>query len=154
MSLDPAVILQALNIVLQPLTLTLIILGVLLGIVFGVIPGLTAALAVALLVPFTFDMEPGLAMSLLVAVYVGGLSGSCVTAILIRMPGTPASVATLLDGFPMAQNGLAGQAIGNAVVASFFGTVISGTFLVLLAPLMATFALKFHFAELDRKSVV
>ncbi len=153
MSLDPAVILQALDIVLQPWNLMLIIFGVLLGIVFGVIPGLTAALAVALLVPFTFAMEPRLAMSLLVAVYVGGLSGSCVTAILIRMPGTPASVATLLDGFPMAQNGLAGQAIGNAVVASFFGTVISGIFLVLLAPLMAAFAIKFHFAEFVAVSV-
>ncbi len=153
MSLDPAVILQALDLVLQPWNVMLIVFGVLLGIVFGTIPGLTAALAIALLLPFTFAMEPREALSLLVAVYVGGLSGSCITAILIRMPGTPASVATLLDGFPMAQKGLAGQAIGNAVVASFFGTVISGIFLVLLAPLMAAFAIKFHFAEYVAVSV-
>ncbi len=79
--------------------------------------------------------------------FVGGVSGACVTAILIRMPGTPASVATLLDGFPMAQQGRAGAALGNAVVASFFGTIISGFFLVLLAPLLAAFALEFHFPE-------
>ncbi len=131
----------------------ILVLGVLGGIIVGIIPGLGVVMAVALLIPFTFTMRPEVGLSLLVGVFVGGVSGSCVTAILIRMPGTPASVATLLDGFPMARNGRAGEAIGNAVVASFFGTVISGILLVLLAPLIAAFALMFHFAEYVAVSV-
>ena len=147
MSFDINVVLQGLSLVLEPWTMVMIVCGVLGGIIMGVIPGLTATLAVALLIPFTFDMVPQVAMSLLVVVYVGGISGGCMTAILIRMPGTPASVATLLDGYPMTQQGRGGSAIGNAVVASFFGTVISGVFLVLAAPVLADFALSFFYAE-------
>lgn len=132
---------------MNPFTLLLMVLGVLYGIVIGVIPGLSSTMAVALMIPFTFSMQPELAMSLLVVVYVGGLSGGCITAILIRMPGTPASVATILDGFPMNQQGQGGQAIGNAVVASLFGTLISGVFLVIMAPILAEVALKFFYAE-------
>jgi putative tricarboxylic transport membrane protein len=146
-SLDPALVLQSLARVLEPFNIFIIVAGVVGGIIVGIIPGLGVVMAVALLIPFTFTMAPEVGMSMLVAVFVGGVSGSCVTAILIRMPGTPASVATLLDGFPMAQQGRAGAALGNAVVASFFGTVISGLFLVMLAPLLAAFALEFHFPE-------
>ena len=146
-SLDPAVVLAALARVLEPYNLLMIVAGVVGGIVIGVIPGLGVVMAVGLLIPVTFTMPPEVSMSLLVAVFVGGVSGSCVTAILIRMPGTPASVATVIDGFPMAQRGEGGRALANAVVASFFGTVISGAILVLLAPLVAAFALRFHFPE-------
>ena len=146
-TLDPGVVLHGLARVLEPFSLFVIVCGVIGGIVVGIIPGLGVVMAVALLIPFTFTMAPEVGMSLLVAVFVGGISGGCVTAILIRMPGTPAAVATLLDGFPMAQQGRAGAAIGNAVVASFFGTVLSGAFLVMLAPLLAAFALEFHFPE-------
>jgi putative tricarboxylic transport membrane protein len=145
--LDPAVVIEGLRHVLTPTNLLIIIAGVVGGVIVGIIPGLGVVMAVALLIPFTFTMRPEVGLSLLIGVFVGGVSGGCVTAILIRMPGTPASVATLIDGFPMARQGRAGEAIGNAVVASFFGTVISGIFLVLLAPLLAAFALKFHFAE-------
>ena len=145
--LDLDVILKALDQVLHLKNLLIIFGGVLGGIVVGIIPGLSSTMAVALMIPFTFSMLPEMALSLLVSVFVGGVSGGCVTAILIRMPGTPASIATLLDGYPMAQEGRAGQAIGNAVVASFFGTVISGIVLVLMAPSLAEFAVKFHFAE-------
>jgi putative tricarboxylic transport membrane protein len=141
------IVLQGLEMVTRPANLLVIFFGVLGGIIVGIIPGLSSTMAVALMIPFTFAMSPPMAMSLLTAVFVGGVSGGCVTAILIRMPGTPASVATILDGFPMAQKGLAGQAIGNAVIASFFGTIISGIFLVLLAPGLANMAMKFHFAE-------
>lgn len=147
MGWESDVVLQALSQITQPWNLLVIFLGVLGGIVVGIIPGLSSTMAVALMIPFTFAMSPSMAMSLLTAVFVGGVSGGCVTAILIRMPGTPASVATILDGFPMAQKGLAGQAIGNAVIASFFGTIISGVFLVALAPSLANMAMKFHFAE-------
>jgi len=146
-SLDPEAVIAGLGHVLEPWNLLMILAGVLGGIIIGIIPGLGVVMAIGLLIPVTFTMAPELGMSLLVAVFVGGVSGSCVTAILIRMPGTPSSVATLLDGFPMAQKGEAGRALGNAVVASFFGTMISGVLLVLLAPLLAAFALKFHFAE-------
>lgn len=146
-TIDFQVIAAALSSVLQPMSLLIIFLGVLGGIVVGIIPGLSTTMAVALVIPFTFAMPPEIAMSLLVAVFVGGVSGGLVTAILVRMPGTPASIATLLDGFPMAQKGKAGQAIGNAIVASFFGTVVSGVILVLMAPVLASFAVKFFFSE-------
>lgn len=147
MSLDPAAIWAGLSSILQPLTLLIMVLGVLGGILVGIIPGLSATMAVALLIPFTFNMEPSIAISLMVVVYVGGISGGCLSAILIRMPGTPSSVATVLDGFPMTQKGEGGRAIGNAVIASLFGTLISGVFLVIMAPMLAEFALKFFFAE-------
>ncbi|MEM8579884.1 MAG: tripartite tricarboxylate transporter permease [Pseudomonadota bacterium] len=145
--LDIEGITAGLAVVLQLQTLTLIVVGVLVGIMVGVIPGLSATMAVVLLIPFTFQMDPVTAMALLVVVYVGGLSGGALTAILIRMPGTPASVATTLDGYPMAQQGRAGQAIGNAVVASFVGTVISAVFLITFAPWLAEFAIKFFYPE-------
>lgn len=144
---DLSVVLTALNHVLQPWNLLILALGAIGGTIIGIIPGLGTVMAVTILIPFTFTMAPEVGISLLVAVFVGGVSGGCVTAILMRMPGTPASVATVLDGFPMARQGRAGQAIGNAVVASFFGTTISGILLVIFAPLLAAFALKFYFPE-------
>jgi putative tricarboxylic transport membrane protein len=145
--LDIDGIMAGLQIVTEPMTLLLIIAGVLIGIMVGVIPGLSATMAVVLLIPFTFQMNPVTAMALLVVVYVGGISGGALTAILMRMPGTPASVATTLDGYPMAQQGRAGEAIGNAVVASFIGTVISAIFLISFAPSLARFAVKFFYPE-------
>jgi putative tricarboxylic transport membrane protein len=147
MSFDPAVILAALENVLVPWNLVFLVLGVIGGLLVGIIPGLGPTLAVALLIPVSYSMPPEAGLSLLIAVYVGGMSGGFVTAVLIRMPGTPASMATLLDGFPMAQKGQAGAAIGNAIVANFAGTVISAICLVAFAPLLAAFALKFSFAE-------
>lgn len=145
--LDIESISAGLSVILQFQNLLLIVAGVLIGIMVGVIPGLSATMAVVLLIPFTFQMTPVAAMSLLVVVYVGGVSGGALTAILIRMPGTPASVATTLDGYPMARQGRAGQAIGNAVVASFIGTVISAVFLITFAPWLAKFAIKFFYPE-------
>jgi len=140
-------ILQALPLVLTPANILLIALGVLLGIIVGIIPGLSAAMAVALLIPFTYSLPPENGMSLLVAVFVGGISGGCVTAILLRMPGTPSSVATLLDGFPMAQKGEAGRALGLAIVSSMIGTMISAAILIAAAPAAARFAVMFYFPE-------
>lgn len=128
-------------------SLLILTLGTIGGIIIGVIPGLGTAMAVAVLIPVTFTLPPQVGIGLLVAVFVGGITGGCMSAILMRMPGTPASIATTLDGFPLTQQGRAGEAIGNAVVASFFGTIISGVVLILLTPLLAGFALTFHFAE-------
>jgi len=140
-------IVQGCSAVLTPVNLLIMFSGVIFGIVLGIIPGLGPALGIALLIPFTFGMTADVGMSLLTAVFVGGISGGCVTAILIRIPGTPGAIATLMDGFPMTQKGMAGQAIGNAVVASLVGTVISGMFLVTLAPILASVAVKFFFAD-------
>ena len=147
MSGDSAIF-EALALVTSPMMLLVIGLSVVGGIIVGAIPGLTATMALALLIPVSYSLPPDQGIAMMVAVYVGGISAGALTAILIRMPGTPAAVATVADGFPMAQQGRAGQAIGNAVVASFAGTVISGVCLVLFAPTLADFAVKFFFSEI------
>jgi hypothetical protein len=96
-------ILAALQSTLALSNLAILVAGTLIGVIIGIIPGLGTVMAVALLIPFTFGMAPEMGISLLVAVFVGGVSGGCVTAILLRMPGTPSSVATVLDGYPLAQ---------------------------------------------------
>lgn len=118
-------------------------LGVLLGILVGAIPGLTATMLIALSLPFTFSMEPIPAISMLVGMYIGGVSGSLITAIVMRMPGTPASVITTLDGYPMALRGEAGKALALAIWASFFGGLISWVFLVLLSEPLSRLAVRF-----------
>jgi putative tricarboxylic transport membrane protein len=139
--------LDAIPILFTPFNLFLIASGVLIGVVVGIIPGLSAAMAVALLIPFTYDLEPINGMAMLVAVFVGGISGGSITAVLLRIPGTPSSVATLLDGYPMASGGQAGRAIGLAVFSSMVGTLISAAILIVAAPLAAAFAVKFYFPE-------
>lgn len=139
--------LEAIPILFTPLNLLLISAGVLVGIIVGIIPGLSASMAVALLIPFTYGLEPINGMAMLIAVFVGGISGGSITAVLLRMPGTPSSVATLLDGYPMASSGQAGRAIGLAVFSSMVGTLISAAILIIAAPLAAAFAVKFYFPE-------
>lgn len=88
-------------------SLLIMSLGVFYGIVFGAIPGLTSSVAVALIIPLTFGMAPALAINLLIAVYVGGVSGGLISSILLKIPGTPSSIMTVLDGYPLAQQGQA-----------------------------------------------
>ncbi|QDU41192.1 Tripartite tricarboxylate transporter TctA family protein [Maioricimonas rarisocia] len=116
-----------------PESLGLMLVGTLLGIVVGGIPGFTGAMLIALTLPLTFGMTGEQAMMLLVAMYVGSVSGGLVTATLLRMPGTPASIMTTLDGYPLAQRGEAGRALGLGVCASFIGGLVSWGALVLLA---------------------
>ena len=101
--------------VFDPVTLALIVGGVVGGIVFGAIPGLSAFTALALFLPMTFTMEPVNGISFLIAIYVGGLSGGLISAVLLGIPGTPSSIATCFDGYPMARNGEAGKALGTAI---------------------------------------
>jgi len=124
-------------------SLFMIVLGVFVGIIFGSIPGLTTTMAVALCLPLTFGMPPAIAMSLLMGLYIGGTSGGLISAILINIPGTPASVATCWDGHPMASRGEAGKALGAGVVFSFLGTLLSIVALVFIAPPLAELALLF-----------
>lgn len=129
--------------VFSPLTFFFIVLGVLLGIVVGAIPGLTGSMLIALSLPFTFTMEAVDAISMLIAMYVGAVSGSLVTAVLIRMPGTAAAVITVMDGYPMTLQGKAGRALGLSISVSFVGGVISWAFLVALARPLSTIAVGF-----------
>jgi putative tricarboxylic transport membrane protein len=125
----------------------LMTLGVTVGIIFGAIPGLTATLAIALLIPITFTMSPIPALLLLLGIYNGGMFGGSITAITIRTPGTPAAAVTQLDGYPMAQRGEAGKAIGTACIASTFGGLMSAMIMIVLAPLLAKAALAFSPVE-------
>lgn len=117
----------------QPQPAILLVLGTALGIVVGAVPGLTGAMLIALTLPLTFNMQCHDALVLLVSMYVGSISGGLITATLLRMPGTPASIMTTLDGFPMARDGQPGRALGLGITASFVGGLVSWIFLWLLA---------------------
>ncbi len=129
--------------VLSLQAMALMLVGVVLGIIFGVIPGLSAATAVALFLPLTFGMDPIVAIALMMALYIGGSSGGFIAAILVNIPGTPASVATTFDGYPMARRGEAGRAMGASVVFSFIGGLFSIIALLFIAPPLASFAMRF-----------
>lgn len=127
----------------EPYLWVLLIVGIFFGMVLGAIPGLTAALAVSLVLPFTFAMSANQGLSLLIAVYVGGISGGLVSAILLNIPGSPASLVTCFDGSPMAKNGRANDALTLGVFSSFVGGTLSLIALVMIAPALAKVALKF-----------
>lgn len=117
--------------------------GVAIGVVVGAIPGLTTTMAVALALPFTFSLEPITGILLLVGIYKGGMYGGSITAILIRTPGSPAAACTVLDGYPLAQQGKAKKALKMALYASFVADFISNLALIFFAGFLATFALNF-----------
>jgi putative tricarboxylic transport membrane protein len=121
----------------------LMCLGMIVGIIFGALPGLTAVMAVALLMPLTFFMPLNVGLPMLLAVYCGGIYGGSITACLIRTPGTPASAATTLEGYPMAQKGRPGEALSTAVLASWFGGIFSAICLTFFAPVLGKAALAF-----------
>jgi putative tricarboxylic transport membrane protein len=129
--------------ILTPTGLFLIFVGTSLGIIVGAIPGLTGAMVIALTLPLTYTMHADQAMMLLVAMYVGSISGGLITATLLRMPGTPASVMTTLDGYPMAKSGRPGRALSLSIMASFAGGMISWVFLIALSKPMADLSTKF-----------
>ncbi|WP_417420614.1 tripartite tricarboxylate transporter permease [Halomonas sp.] len=124
-----------------------IALGVVIGVTVGSIPGLTATMAVALALPFTFSMQPVAAILLLVGIYKGGMYGGSITAILIRTPGSPASACTLLDGYPMAQQGNAKKALKAALFSSVIADFISNIALIFFAAYLAKIALNFGAPE-------
>ena len=117
------------------------------GIIVGALPGLTGTMAMALLLPLTYGLSSIPGMMLLLGVYCGGIYGGSITAILINTPGTPASAATSLDGYPMAQAGHGLRALHTALAASTVGGLFSVIVLLFLAPPIAQFALKFGPAE-------
>jgi putative tricarboxylic transport membrane protein len=124
-------------------TMALMIVGVAAGLIAGAIPGFTITMAVVLTLPFTFGMEPIQGLATMIGVFVGGLSGGLMAGILTGIPGTPSSVATTFDGFPMARSGRPGLALGIGVWASFFGGIISALLLMTVAPQLARIGLEF-----------
>ena len=128
---------------MTPMSLFNVAWATLLGIAIGILPGLTATMGVALLVTFTYPMAPDQAILTLMCVYIGAIYGGSRTAILLNIPGTPASAASTLDGYPLAQQGKAGLAMGLATTSSALGTLVGVLFLALVAPLLSEAALKF-----------
>ncbi|MGQ7260700.1 tripartite tricarboxylate transporter permease [Vreelandella sp. V005] len=136
--------LQALAEVGTPSVLGLIVIGVLFGIIGGSIPGFTVTMAILVVFPFTFAMDPVSGVSLMVGVFVGGYSGGIVSGVMLGIPGTPSSITTVYDGYPMAQKGEPGRALGIGVASSFLGTIISVAVLVFFGPLIASFSMNFR----------
>jgi putative tricarboxylic transport membrane protein len=123
------------------------LIGITLGVLIGVLPGLGGANGVAILLPLTFSMNPTSAIIMLSCIYWGALFGGAITSILFNIPGEPWSVATTFDGYPMAQQGRAAQALTAAFTSSFVGAVFAVVLITFSAPLLARFALKFGPAE-------
>jgi len=136
-------LLMGLMTILEPTNFLAVFCGVLMGIIIGALPGLTSPMGVALLIPFTYTMEPVPAICMLVALYCGGTFGGSISAILVHAPGTPAAAATTFDGYPLAQKGQAGKALGMACISSAIGGLFSVIILILLAPTLAEIAIKF-----------
>ncbi|MGI6075539.1 MAG: tripartite tricarboxylate transporter permease [Pyramidobacter sp.] len=136
-------IFEAARTLCAPAPLLAIFLGTVGGVIIGAIPGLTATMAVALLIPVTFGMDPVVGLSLMGGVYSGGMFGGAISSILLSTPGTPAAAATAFDGYPMTRKGQGGIAITVATVASFWGGIISTIALLLVAPVLAKFSLRF-----------
>jgi len=123
------------------------LIGITLGVLIGVLPGLGGANGVAILLPLTFSMNPTSAIIMLSCIYWGALFGGAITSILFNIPGEPWSVATTFDGYPMAQQGRAAQALAAAFTSSFVGALFAVLLITFTAPLLARFALKFGPAE-------
>lgn len=130
-----------------PFNVFLMMVGIVLGVIIGVLPGLGGANGVAILLPLTFSMQPTSAVILLSCIYWGALFGGAITSILFNIPGEPWSVATTFDGYPMAQQGRAGEALTTAFTSSFIGAFFAVIMITLLAPMVAAFALRFGAAE-------
>nr|WP_319390018.1 tripartite tricarboxylate transporter permease [uncultured Cohaesibacter sp.] len=124
-------------------SMALTILGIVAGLMIGVLPGLGPLMGIVLMLPVAFHLPPISAMGMLIAIYVGGSAGGSISAILLRIPGTPLAAATLFDGYPMAQKGRSQDAIGMSISASSLGGLIGGMVLLFFSPLLAKFALRF-----------
>uniref|UniRef100_UPI003563C6D4 tripartite tricarboxylate transporter permease n=1 Tax=Hydrogenophaga sp. TaxID=1904254 RepID=UPI003563C6D4 len=125
----------------------LVSLGVLIGIIFGAIPGMTATMAVAVCLPMTYALDLNHGLALLLGLYVGGISGGLVPAILINIPGTPSSITTCFDGYPMTQKGEPEKALKIGIVSSLVGGLFSAVVLYYFAPSLADWAIKFSYVE-------
>ena len=141
-------VLSALGMVLVPMNLLVLVAGVIVGIAFGCMPGLSVNMGLALLFPLAFTIKGIGGILMLLGIYCGAIYGGSISAILLKTPGTPASVATTLDGYPMATKlHQPGRALSLSTMASTFGGVFSTICLILLAPQLAKVALQFSKPE-------
>jgi len=138
---------NALPVIFSIKTILIMSFGVAAGIGIGAMPGLTATMGVALLIPITFKMDAVSGLILLGGIYIGAIYGGSISAILLRVPGTPSSIATAYDGYPMTKHGEADKALKISITASTCGGLISALALLFLAPPLAHFALMFGAAE-------
>ncbi len=127
----------------NPYAIFLAAAGCFLGLIIGVLPGLGPLMGIILLTPVALYLPPVAGMGLLISIFVGGSCGGAVSAILLRIPGTPLAAATLLDGHPMAQAGRGPEAVGTAISASALGGLLGGICLIFLSPMLARLALNF-----------
>ncbi|KZE38672.1 transporter [Bhargavaea cecembensis] len=132
---------------LQPINIMWIVIGGFLGTVVGMLPGLGPATAVAVLIPVTFGMDPVSALILMAAIYYGAMYGGSRSSILLNTPGDGSAIAATFDGYPMARQGKAGEAMALSAVASFVGGIMAVFGFILLAQPLANFALRFGPAE-------
>lgn len=128
----------------DPALVGLVALGTFLGIYIGAIPGLSVTMAASILISFTFSWDVNHALCLMVGVFMGGVYGGSRTAILLNIPGAPGAIASAFDGYPLAQKGLAGEAIGLATTMSFIGGFLGILVLAVAAPFVSEFALRFQ----------
>ncbi|MGM8852200.1 tripartite tricarboxylate transporter permease, partial [Salinicola halophyticus] len=137
------------GVALQPENLMFALMGCFIGTLIGALPGLGPANGVAILIPlaFTLGLKPETALIMLTAVYAGAMYGGRISSILLNIPGDEPAMMTCLDGYPMARKGKAAEALAISAIASFMGSLIATIGLILLAPLLARFALTFGPAE-------
>ncbi|MCH9758101.1 MAG: tripartite tricarboxylate transporter permease [Proteobacteria bacterium] len=129
--------------VFTPFNFFVLCLGTAGGLILGALPGLSPTMAVALLIPFTFHMEPAAGLILLGAAYTATVAGGAVSAILLKIPGAPANIATVLDGHAMARNGQAAKALQLCFISSGIGGVLGIFVLIFFTPILAKWALAF-----------
>ncbi len=141
--MDYALFIQVVGNVFAPFNILMAVFGVVVGIIFGALPGFTAAMGIAILMPMTFSMPPESGLIMMGALFAGAMWGGSVSAILINTPGTPAAAATVLDGYPMAKQGRAADALRESVMASFWGGILGVLVLQLFAPPLARVSLMF-----------
>ncbi len=124
-----------------------IVAGVILGIMVGAMPGLSPSMGVALLVPFTYNLQPHVALILLISIYIASEYGGSITAVTINTPGTPSAVVTAFDGYPLTKQGKAGTGLGVSLVASTIGGIIGTIILIFFSVPLARVAVRMHPAE-------
>lgn len=133
--------------ILQPLTFLFMVFGVVVGIIIGALPGLSGSMGIILLLPLVYRLPADTALVMLCGLFCGSMYGGSISAILLKTPGTPSAAATVLDGYPLCEQGQAGRALGISTIASFIGGLFSSICLFLIAPQLAKIALNFHAAD-------
>lgn len=141
--MDTTILADAFALAFSMKALALLAIGVFWGTLVGALPGLGSIIAITMILPFTYQMSSVGALALIMGVYCGAVYGGCISAILLNTPGTPQSAATCFDGFAMARQGKAGQALGWATSSSVFGGMFSCIVLIIMGPTLAHFAQNF-----------